>query len=253
MEVKKINLIGKGTAFIDILPLADVHVGSAEADINYIKFLINAVRDSESTYAILGGDMIDCALKGSVSDVYSATMNPQKQMDYVVDLLEPIKHKILLIMDGNHERRIRKDTSISPAWEIANRLDIADKYATTTALLNVAVGCYGTEQLYSIYVTHGSGGGALPGGKLNKLTRAVQIVDADIYIQGHTHSPMIYRQAFFRTLSNGNTEMVDKLFVNTGSTLSYGGYGDVFGFAPSSLSYPVISLWTAEKKATATL
>ena len=87
MEVKKINLVGKGTGFIDILPLADVHVGSEEADINYIKFLINAVRDNESTFAILGGDLIDCALKGSVSDVYSATMNPQKQMDYVLDLL----------------------------------------------------------------------------------------------------------------------------------------------------------------------
>lgn len=46
---------------------------------------------------------------------------------------------------------------------------------------------------------------------------------------------------------------VEKLFVNTGGALDYGGYGQAQEFKPASLSNPIIHLTAARKKATATL
>ena len=69
------------------------------------------------------------------------------------------------------------------------------------------------------------------------------IVDVDIYIHSHTHLPMVMKQGFYR-LDNKNSTVapVDKLFVNTSSCLTYGGYGQMFEFKPNSKDTPVIYL-----------
>lgn len=69
------------------------------------------------------------------------------------------------------------------------------------------------------------------------------IVDADIYIMGHTHLPMVMKQGFYRVdRLNCSATMVNKLFVNTSSMLNYGGYGETFQYKPSSKDCPVIYL-----------
>ena len=69
------------------------------------------------------------------------------------------------------------------------------------------------------------------------------IVDADIYVHGHTHLPMVFKEAFYRVSeSNSSVSLVDKLFVNTAAALNYGGYGDKQGFKPASKCSPVIYL-----------
>jgi antirestriction protein ArdC len=64
-----------------------------------------------------------------------------------------------------------------------------------------------------------------------------------MYIHSHTHLPVIFKESFFR-VSGGNSSvaLVDKLFVNTGAALDYGGYGDKAGFKPASKCSPVIYL-----------
>ena len=99
------------------------------------------------------------------------------------------------------------------------------------------------RQLYTIYVTHGSGGGRREGGKVSKLADLASIVDADIYIHAHTHLPLIFKESFFRvSASNSSVAPAEKLFVNTSAALNYGGYGDTQGFKPASTRAPVIYL-----------
>jgi hypothetical protein len=98
-------------------------------------------------------------------------------------------------------------------------------------------------QLYTIYVTHGSGGGRKEGGKVNRLADLAAIVDADIYVTGHTHLPLVFKESYFRVSgSNSSVAMVDKLFINTAASLDYGGYGDLQGFKPASKKSPIIIL-----------
>lgn len=110
---------------------------------------------------------------------------------------------------------------------------------------------HGRKMMYSIYLTHGSGGGRKEGGKINRLADLATIVDADVYITAHTHLPATFKTGFFRTsASNSSVQYVSKLFVNTAAALDYGGYGDKQGYKPSSKDYPTIILSGTEKKAT---
>jgi hypothetical protein len=110
------------------------------------------------------------------------------------------------------------------------------------------------KQLYTFYVTHGSGGGRKEGAKAIRLADLACICDADIYLHAHTHLPMIFKEDYVRVNeSNSSSGMVTKLFVNTSGNLNYGGYGEVIGCKPASVDKPVIHLCGSKRYATATL
>jgi hypothetical protein len=110
------------------------------------------------------------------------------------------------------------------------------------------------KQCYVIYANHGSGGGRKEGAKAIRLADMASIVDADVYIHSHTHLPMIMKQGFYRVSpQNSMVCNVTKLFVNTSSTLDYGGYGEIFEYKPNSKDTPIIYLDGTRKKADARL
>jgi hypothetical protein len=103
-----------------------------------------------------------------------------------------------------------------------------------------------------IYANHGSGGGRKEGAKIIRLADMASIVDADIYIHSHTHLGMIMKESFFRVNPmNSSVKQVDKLFVNTASCLTYGGYGEGYEFKPSSKATPIIYLNGLQKECSA--
>ena len=110
------------------------------------------------------------------------------------------------------------------------------------------------RQWYSIYATHGSGGGRKEGAKAIRLADMAAVVDADVYVHSHTHLPMVMKESYFRAdTSNCTAKQVSKLFVNTGAALYYGGYGQAQEFKPADMSTPVIHLEAKCKKMTATM
>ena len=97
--------------------------------------------------------------------------------------------------------------------------------------------------LYSIYCVHGSGGGRKEGGKINRVVDLASIIDADIFLHSHTHMPAIVRNAYFRVDTRKCTaNKVDRLFINTSSSLDWGGYGEAQSYKPNSLETPLILL-----------
>lgn len=233
---------------IHIVPLADLHIGDAQADLKKIQDLLDYVLHTKNTYCILGGDLMDTAIASSIGDTYLASLQPGPQLEAAVKLFGPLAEagKILAVLPGNHEARISKSVGIDTTALFCAQLGLAEIYTPTTALIYLRVGKQRGRNLpfvYSIYATHGSGGGRRPGGKINRLIDYATIVDADVYICGHTHMPMIAKQSYYRTVPQKRTvRKVEKTFVNTASALDYGGYGDAQGYAPSSNSYPIIHL-----------
>ena len=181
-------------------------------------------------------------------------MEQMDQLSQCVKIFEPIKDKILAVLPGNHENRIYRADGIDITEMMCAQLGIASRYSPTTALLFVRFGSGNRKtkfrpMLYTIYVTHGSGGGRKEGGKINRLADLASIVDADIYIHAHTHLPVIFKNSFFRVSgSNSSVSLVDKLFINTAAALNYGGYGDTQGFKPASKSTPTLFLDGRERK-----
>ena len=233
---------------IELFPMADLHIGDNMCDFKMIQERIEYIKNTPNAYCILDGDLMDTAICSSIGDTYGANLQPMEQLKQCVKIFEPIKDKILAVLPGNHENRVYKADGLDITEIMCSQLGIPERYSSTTALLFIRMGkghrqSRYRKQLYTVYVTHGSGGGRKEGGKINRLADLSAIVDADIYIHAHTHLPVVFKNSFFR-VSGGNSSvaLVDKLFVNTAAALDYGGYGDKAGFKPACKSSPVIYL-----------
>lgn len=235
---------------IEIHPMADKHIGDSMCDFKSIMEEIEYIKNTPNAYCILGGDLMDTAVCTSVGDTYGANLQPMEQLKQCVKLFQPLADagKILCVLPGNHENRVYRSDGLDITELMCAQLGIPEKYSPTTALLFVRFGKrahnhHGRPQLYTIYVTHGSGGGRKEGGKVNRLADLASIVDADIYCHAHTHLPLVFKEGFYRVSgSNSSVALVDKLFVNSAASLNYGGYGDTAGFKPASKCSPVIYL-----------
>lgn len=242
---------------IEIHTLADLHMGDKHCDNKLIQERIRAIHDNENAYCILNGDLMNNATKTSISDSYAEQLTPMQQIGQAVDLLSPIKDKIIAIQSGNHETRTYRKEGIDLTEVMSREMGLGDKYSSTGSLIFVRFGWNEKrkrKQWYTVYAIHGSGGGRKEGAKAIRLADMASIVDADIYIHSHTHLPMVMKQGFFRVdTSNSSTNFVNKLFVNTSAMLNYGGYGEAFEFKPSSKDTPVIYLSGTNKHFTAKL
>lgn len=252
---------------VELHNFSDWHIGDKLCDLEKIKADIKRVKDTPNAYAILNGDLLNNATKTSVSDSYAELLTPMQQIDMATTLLGPIKDKILIATTGNHEARTYRTDGIDLTAVIMKELGLLDRYCKEGGLLFLKVGenqfssskskvdsKQKVQVLYSIYVTHGTGGGRKEGAKAIRLADMASIVDADIYIHGHTHLPMILKEAMYRTdMSNCRVKKVDKLFVNTAASLKYGGYGQNYEYKPASCANPVIYLSGTHKDFTASL
>ena len=235
---------------VEIHTLADLHIGDKFSNKDGIAERIEYIKNTPNAYCILNGDLMNNATKTSISDCYAEELTPMEQVERCVELLEPIKDKILAMTSGNHEKRTYNKEGIDITKLVAMQLRIADRYSPTTCIVFLRVGKAianhgrdGGQICYTLYCNHGSGGGRKEGAKAIRLADMASIIDADIYIHSHTHLPMIMKQGYFRvSLSNSSVAKVDKLFVNTSAMLEYGGYGEQFEFKPSSQESPVIYL-----------
>lgn len=255
MRTVKIEL-SKEIKDLDICIFADEHIGDPNSDIEYLKERIKYVQENENAYCILGGDLIDNATRTSISDTYAQLYNPQEAMDYLVELFKPIKHKILAIVSGNHEARTYKKEGIDIMKNVAERLGVGNKYDPVSVFMFLRFG-YSVKQRrqrYTLYITHGSGGGRKEGAKAIRLADLASICDADIYCHHHSHLPMVMKEDYIRVCeANSSLNTVTKLFVNSSSNLNYGGYGEAIGCKPASKDKPIIHLKGNERIMTATL
>ena len=212
---------------------------------------------------ILNGDILNTALRNSVSDVYAEVLSPMKQIEAACTLLSPISKQIIGATTGNHEARAYREDGIDMTRLIARQLGFEDCYAPEGVLVFLRFGhvaMHGRhkdrpeKQLYTIYATHGTGGGKKEGAKAINLADLAGIVDADIYIRSHTHQPMHFTQGFYRTSpGNSSAAIIERHFVSTGAAMDYGGYSQSKEFKPSSKSTPIIRLDAREKRAVVSL
>ena len=242
---------------VELLVLADYHYADPHSDHNAIKRDIEYVATHENAYCLLAGDLMDCALKSSLGDVYT-NLSPMEELTACMDLMQPIAHKIVAIVGGNHEARHYKTNGVDMTRLLARQLGVEDKYSADTAYIFLRVGedvgrtRHHRPLLYTIYLAHGTGGGRKEGGKIQRLVDLSNICDADIYCCGHTHLPAMLKTAFARPCSsNSSIIYCTKLFLNSGAKLDYGGYGDIGGYRPNSKDTPVIILGGRERRISA--
>lgn len=229
---------------LELIPLGDAHYGSKEFNLDKFKANIEYVRKTKNARVILMGDLVDIGLRDSIGGgTFDNIMEPEKQMEDIVDLLTPIKKKILCLLGGNHEERIRIRTSIDINKLIAKALDTV--YVGSMCLLKIMVG----KINYVVFAAHGSTGALSPAGKINAVMRYGGYIDADLYLMGHVHELAHHTTEYFRVDIGNKMIIKDKRhYVVTGHFLNYGGYAEAKGYAPGKTGSPNIKLFKEKKR-----
>lgn len=243
MKLRVINLSQEFTHIL-LLPLSDLHIGDPQCNMDDFLSCRKWIEETPNAFVILNGDMMNTAIKSSVSDVYAEAMSPNEQIKLAVKLLSPIKDRILAVTSGNHEHRIYKETGVDVVDVMAQQLGVW--YAGEEALFKIRFGCKkknGKPIVYVIYATHGWGSGRTKGSKVNNLQDLSKIALADIYIAAHTHFMTAHHDIYLvPDQHNNNVIEMTRTFVSSGAFLNRGGYAVRKGYPPEYRGSPVLRL-----------
>lgn len=238
---------------VELMVIADLHIGDPTFDEKMLKAVAKWVNDADNRYVVIAGDIFNAGLKDSVSSVYNESMTLQQALDYfrsdVVDVLGA--GNIVAVIRGNHDNRVVKSVGLDPV-AVACELN-GLTYCGAEGYITLSVGDWGRGKKrspvkYLMFLTHGTGGGRTVGSKVNALMRHSDIVVADIYVQGHTHQPLVVPDVIY--VPDTRRERIverDQLFVNAASFIKRDSYAKDFSFAPQSRKHPVIMLSGREK------
>lgn len=233
---------------LHIYAIADVHLGAAEHMEREWKNFTAHVLEDPNAYIILGGDLMNWGLKNSVSNVYAETMRPREQKREMAEMLKPLKDRILCAVPGNHERRGMKEADDDPTYDIMCKLDLEHLYRENLAFVRIQMGQQEKSGIknptYMLCVTHGAGGGMLPGAVINRNERFGYAIDGiDALIVGHSHKPMVSQPAKLLVDARNNKVTVKPFKVVVASSwLQYGGYAAQKMLLPASHAPQVMTL-----------
>lgn len=195
-----------------LVHLSDTHIGNALCDEKSLEQTVQYIATTPNTYWSCGGDLTDCISrntgdKRSRESELAPWLHGQDkvfdaQRERTIKLLKPIGGKCLFWNKGNHEDSAMGRLGIDMYWRIIEEV-------TGEPPERVALGYEGFCKLqfrrgkdddgnhrgknlrsvpFTVYSSHGAGGGALAGGKALKLERLIRSYHADILILGHLHA-----------------------------------------------------------------
>lgn len=245
MKVIKKDIKGKLDK-LTIIPISDVHIGDKQADLKAFKDTIDRIKNEPNTYTILNGDLCNVALKNSKSDVYADEMTPMEQVLKIIEFLEPIKDKILVMSNGNHEERITKETSIDVLYLVAKQLKLEQVYSPSWWYLYLSFGESNKHKpvLYTATGYHGSGSGSTTGAKANRVKKMSQVVIADIYLMSHVHEPINTKGVIYvPDYQHRSIVRKDMYYAISNSFVGYeGSYAERMGLIPGNNGISEIQL-----------
>jgi hypothetical protein len=248
---------------IELVSMGDLHTTSPHVDLDMIRSVIAWLGESDNRYAVIPGDVFDTAIKGSVSlDLSECGMSTKDGRHLLHTLLSPVADKLLAVIAGNHDDRSARDTGEDSVDALMCGLGIGDRYFPEgEAFLQLRVGCekhraknQPSPVIYHVYMTHGNAGGRLPGGKANSLLALRNVVhNADLYLNGHGHTPMVLPDIAWEFSSPGNVNERKQIFISCGSSLHRAGYPVKKGFPPLARVFPTATLHGDYKHMTASI
>lgn len=231
---------------VGIAFMSDIHAG---ATIDYQRFEadLGTIRDTDGLYCIVNGDLTENTKPQakSGSALYSAVFGaPGLQLAYMATRLgwiaEPPRHKLLAIVEGNHDGFDGRWAGIDRLPDLARHLG-AEYFTETGGSVFVHLG----GQTYHIVVRHNHAGIS----QLNKGNSARRLYDewpwasehADVIALAHTHEPhleQVQRKGEVVTyVRSGTYKIRDEWAENNGWRSAYG--------------VPVVVLWPGERRVVA--
>lgn len=240
---------------VEIVPIADVHIGNKLCDEAEFKRTIDYILEEPADpkcarICLLNGDLTESVTRKSVGSVFDQEMTPSVQMAMMIKYLLPLtetsakypKGKILSYCAGNHDFGRYSDTGISMSETIAVRLGLEDRYSVD--------GCYSfislkqiarkeNQMSFTVYNQHMTGGGSTVGGKANRVAKISNGVIADLIVGSHVHSPITFKEDIMIPYGQHKKVMPKTItYLVTNAFLRYGDYAQRNGYKPSTVTVP---------------
>jgi hypothetical protein len=120
----------KEKAEVELIPLADLHLGSENCNLRLIHQTIEYIKENPKARVVILGDVLETAIIGSKGNPYFAK-SLEEEVKLAVDVLKPIKDKVLGVINGNHEcvEAFKTEILTANGWKIANEITEKDKIA----------------------------------------------------------------------------------------------------------------------------
>ena len=233
--------VKEGKDYAELVFFGDWHYGAREcANEKAVRMLDYCLK--KKIYVLLMGDLIEAGTRYSVgAGVYQQKLNPQQQMEYVVEKLKPLADAGLILgsIAGNHEARIEKETGIDVGKVVARLLGI--RYLGYACWNLFKVG----KQNYSVYALHGSSGSRFVYTKLKALVDISHSFDADLIAMGHVHEISSTSQNVQKIDMRSKTITERKKFLLlTGHYLKYDqSYAQAKGMPIAKMGSPKVKLF----------
>lgn len=180
--------------------LYDIHAGTKACDYERLQQQINEIKQQPNHFAFLGGDMCDFINpkdkrfdSATIAETHLKHLDnlAVSQADEVVDMLMPIKDRLIFTLTGNHEEKIRSQFHQDITNHIACRLGIPDLGLIGVVRLTFSRSSGDSHRVsrsLTLFAAHGFGSAQKYGGKINRIIDLMQWFDADIYWAGHVHA-----------------------------------------------------------------
>jgi len=235
-----------------IIPFGDIHIGAAGVNKSYLKKTVDWIEKTPNTWAIGMGDYCDCIdIKDKRFDIKAVDKSFVKDLDnlslaqieYMVDLLEPIKDKILVMIPGNHEDKLRTRYSVDVMKVLGQDLKVKVGGFETYMRLKFSRNQFHATPV-NFWLHHGWFAGRKIGGKVNQLVDVSTSRDADVWITGHSHdlwATSLEKQ--FLPLGGMTPIKVKKVFINSGTFMETNTMGGTS--YSEQKAYPITKIGTA--------
>ena len=213
---------------VEIYPIHDLHYGDENFEVHRWNALSKHILEQDNRMVIFCGDLFQMALPNSKSSMFSQNVSTKDQQAFITEVFKEFKDRTLAIVDGNHEDRAFKATGLYALFTPAVLAGVDDKYRNSYAVVDLGFGHADRPARVVGFVCH-----------KHKDLKSFSSVDAlegfDFMISGHDHEPRDHARGHLcydrrrRELTIKSVE-----FLNSGSFLTYGGYGAMSGFRPKS-------------------
>ena len=226
--VRQVSLVVPDNRLL-LVPLGDVHLGALTCQVDKFQRAVDWIEKTDCK-VILMGDLMEFATKSSVGAGWvEQVQSPQAQLDVLKEVLDPIKDKVLVLLEGNHEMRCTLAVGLDISKILADFLGVP--YGGYASFVYLRVG----KQNYVVHAQHACSGARYLLTKMHAAMKTAEHTDADIYLYGHTHELAVATQPFQHYNKRGRfVEMQKKYFVLTGGFLGFfGGYAEKKNMNPS--------------------
>lgn len=215
---------GKYAFFADV---SDIHMGDKYHDEKRFKDFIKLADEIPNLYVIIGGDSTNNASTQSKSSVFEEAEHGSEQIQRCVEMLKPIRNRIVGIRSGNHGlNRAMKYNRLIPEEIIAQFLGVPFLQGCATVFLKIG------DYMYTIGTWHNS-----------KNPNKMEWLHTDVTFYEHLHKNDIQRQLIMEPNKFTRKWIAKEHWdIQSGSFLGWGGYAAEKGYRPVPDGCPVIRL-----------